>query len=365
LHKKYFYSNKLSNFTQNKLYNNYEYDSNGNMTKITSTATEPENLQYFYLSDHLGSSSWITDKDGNALQHLSYLPFGEVFANQKASGSSFDAEFKFLGKELDAETGYTKTDNRYYWAEAGVFLSVDPLCDKYPMLTPYNYAGNNPLIFRDPSGLDIDPTTEKNVANYVNPNSKQYSPAFAEQYNSLKNDKNAVYSFNYKSEKWRDNGETIVGNVTYNGTNDKGQYMIGINYTDDVSTTGLSTQSPLLEETFHAVQFSKGDYGYLAGDGSTFALDIHDEATAKVFAAQNTQTTKYGLEKKLLNSFNKGGIEGVVDFMKKSSSLSKVYNSLENVPIGNVLKSISGGNKPYFKANGQSAIQGLIMQRPK
>ena len=333
--------------------------------KITSTATEYEDLQYFYLSDHLGSSSWITDKDGNALQHLSYLPFGEVFANQKASGSNFDAEFKFLGKELDSETGYTKTDNRYYWAEAGVFLSVDPLCDKYPMLTPYNYAGNNPLIFRDPSGLDIDPTTEKNVANYVNPNSKQYSPAFAEQYNSLKNDKNAVYSFNYKSEKWRDNGETIVGNVTYNGTNDKGQYMIGINYTDDVSTTGLSTQSPLLEETFHAVQFSKGDYGYLAGDGSTFALDIHDEATAKVFAAQNTQTTKYGLEKKLLNSFNKGGIEGVVDFMKKSSSLSKVYNSLENVPIGNVLKSISGGNKPYFKANGQSAIQGLIMQRPK
>ncbi len=130
------------------------------MTKITSTATEPENLQYFYLSDHLGSSSWITDKDGNALQHLSYLPFGEVFANQKASGSSFDAEFKFLGKELDSETGYTKTDNRYYWANAGIFLSVDPLCDKYPMLTPYNYAGNNPLIFKDPSGLDFDPTID-------------------------------------------------------------------------------------------------------------------------------------------------------------------------------------------------------------
>ncbi|MDY0315371.1 MAG: RHS repeat-associated core domain-containing protein, partial [Bacteroidales bacterium] len=118
------------------------------MNKITTPTTVYEDKQYFYLSDHLGSSSWITDKDGNALQHLSYLPFGEVFANQKASGSSFDAEFKFLGKELDSETGYTKTDNRYYWAEAGVFLSVDPLCDKYPMLTPYNYAGNNPLIFR-------------------------------------------------------------------------------------------------------------------------------------------------------------------------------------------------------------------------
>ena len=130
------------------------------MKKLTTPTTVYEDKQYFYLSDHLGSSSWITDKDGNALQHLSYLPFGEVFANQKASGSSFDAEFKFLGKELDSETGYTKTDNRYYWANAGIFLSVDPLCDKYPMLTPYNYAGNNPLIFRDPSGLDFDPTID-------------------------------------------------------------------------------------------------------------------------------------------------------------------------------------------------------------
>jgi RHS repeat-associated protein len=78
----------------------------------------------------------------------------------KAQNSSFDAEFKFLGKELDAETGYTKTDNRYYWAEAGVFLSVDPLSEKYPMLSSYNYAGNNPLIFKDPSGLDFDPTID-------------------------------------------------------------------------------------------------------------------------------------------------------------------------------------------------------------
>ena len=32
------------------------------------------------------------------IETFKYQP---VFANQKASGSSFDAEFKFLGKELD------------------------------------------------------------------------------------------------------------------------------------------------------------------------------------------------------------------------------------------------------------------------
>ena len=125
------------------------------MTKITSTATEPENLQYFYLSDHLGSSSWITDKDGNALQHLSYLPFGEDFANQKAQNSNFDTEYKFLGKELDAETGYIATDFRYYDPGLGVFLSVDPLSDKYPSLSPYAYCANNPVVLVDPNGMEI------------------------------------------------------------------------------------------------------------------------------------------------------------------------------------------------------------------
>ena len=124
-----------------------------NMSKYMSNFSNLLNLQYFYLSDHLGSSSWISDKDGNALQHLSYLPFGEVFANQKAQNSSFDTEYKFLGKELDAETGYVMTTNRPYDPALGIFLSPDPLAHMRPWITPYNYAQNNPATRSDPSGL--------------------------------------------------------------------------------------------------------------------------------------------------------------------------------------------------------------------
>ncbi len=45
---------------------------------------EPE--VYFYHSDHLGSASWITDKDGNPVQHLQYLPYGEPYVNHRVSG---------------------------------------------------------------------------------------------------------------------------------------------------------------------------------------------------------------------------------------------------------------------------------------
>lgn len=41
---------------------------------------------------------------------------------------------------------------RYYDSEVGRFLSVDPLADKAPGWSPYNYCFNNPLKFTDPDG---------------------------------------------------------------------------------------------------------------------------------------------------------------------------------------------------------------------
>ncbi len=41
---------------------------------------------------------------------------------------------------------------RYHDPVAGRFISVDPMADKYPGLSPYNYTMNNPLILVDPDG---------------------------------------------------------------------------------------------------------------------------------------------------------------------------------------------------------------------
>jgi len=99
---------------------------------------------YFYHGDHIGSSSWITDGNGDVNQHLAYMPFGEAFVNERNTN---DIRFKFTGKERDAETGFDYFGARYYYSDISVWLNVDPLTHKYPCLSPYNFVGNGPFHF--------------------------------------------------------------------------------------------------------------------------------------------------------------------------------------------------------------------------
>jgi len=119
---------------------------------------------YFYHSDHLGSASWITDSGGQAIQHLQYLPYGEPYINQRTSG--YSERFTFTGKEKDAETGYGYFGARYMDHELmTMWLSVDPMADKYPGISPYAYCAWNPVKLVDPDGMEMDdpPTKFKNI----------------------------------------------------------------------------------------------------------------------------------------------------------------------------------------------------------
>ena len=63
-----------------------------------------EDVIYYTHGDHLGSANWITDFHGVPVQYIHYLPYGQLLANQQATG--YDERYKFTGKERDAESGY-------------------------------------------------------------------------------------------------------------------------------------------------------------------------------------------------------------------------------------------------------------------
>ena len=74
---------------------------------------------------------------------------------------------KYMGKEFDRMHGLDWYDYvaRKYDPVCGRFTSIDPLCEKYPYLSPYAYCGNNPIIRIDPIGEIWD--TVWDIANVV------------------------------------------------------------------------------------------------------------------------------------------------------------------------------------------------------
>ncbi|MBO2526520.1 MAG: hypothetical protein CW341_12670 [Bacteroidetes bacterium] len=58
----------------------------------------------------------------------------------------------FSAKEKDTETGLSYFGSRYYSSDLSIWLSVDPMSDKYPSLSPYVYCANNPIKLVDPNG---------------------------------------------------------------------------------------------------------------------------------------------------------------------------------------------------------------------
>ena len=88
-----------------------------------------------------------------------------LFSNHCGKISCIDiSRFTFTGKERDPETGYSHFGARYYDNDlSGLFLSVDPMSDKYPRISPYAYCAWNPVKLVDQDGMEFDPASQEIV----------------------------------------------------------------------------------------------------------------------------------------------------------------------------------------------------------
>jgi RHS repeat-associated protein len=143
--------------------------------RITSVMTLSGTTNYFYYqTDHLGSTGYLTDKDGTLKEHIEYTPWGESWFSNPGTPV---LDYKFTGKEQD-NTGFYYFGARYYDPQTSVWQSPDPILGKYlddsknqnsgkngsgdtvekgvynsMNLSLYSYAGQNPVILLDPNGL--------------------------------------------------------------------------------------------------------------------------------------------------------------------------------------------------------------------
>ena len=93
--------------------------------------------------------------------HISSTLIGyhPLFSSSKTALNQDEIDIKthieFTGKETDWETGYSYFGARYYDPTLLTsWTAVDPMADKYPSLSPYNYCAWNPMKIVDPDGRD-------------------------------------------------------------------------------------------------------------------------------------------------------------------------------------------------------------------
>ncbi|MEO8615913.1 MAG: RHS repeat-associated core domain-containing protein, partial [Luteolibacter sp.] len=119
-------------------------------------ATDPTQITCFH-SDASGNIVRTTDKTRAAVSQYAYSDYGRSFATT-APGNTDINPYRFVGSQGVMEEpilpGLYFMRARYYLADAGVFLSVDPVKNIEAGWKPetYNYASGNPVKFTDPEG---------------------------------------------------------------------------------------------------------------------------------------------------------------------------------------------------------------------
>lgn len=106
--------------------------------------TDSNNVQEYYLTDGLGSTTGAADGTGAVGTSYQYDAFGAL---RSQVGSSTN-EFTFTGEQVDSN-GLQYLRARYYDRTTGRFLTQDPLY----VSDRYQYAASNPSNLAGPSGL--------------------------------------------------------------------------------------------------------------------------------------------------------------------------------------------------------------------
>jgi|GEM_PF-441336 len=161
----------------------------------TTSVLPQDDFVFFYHTDQVGSTGYMTDGSGRITEHLEYIPFGETWI-QSNVGTTLFPDYQFSSKELDEETGLYYFGARYYDPRTSVWQSVDPILVSFlpdansqikltfkrepiwkadlsffdqnglwrdggiynsTSLALYSYVGQNPLRYIDPDGKDWIP----------------------------------------------------------------------------------------------------------------------------------------------------------------------------------------------------------------
>lgn len=244
LPEKFFFQNgsyiEIKYFANGKVFEKLFYDINTNVTKTLNyldnfeyinddlnlfhhsygyVSSKNGNFIYNYtVKDHLGNNRMIYNIQNdqiNITETNSYYPFGLRHVDSGDLENSDNYKIKFGSKEYISELGLDLYDfgARNYDPALGRWLNVDPLAEKMPNYSSYNYTLNNPINFVDPDGRIPYPITIRSFAPFktfgggFHGDDRGYSTsasasARVHQRINFDTDKNSMSLLNWSSSTW-------------------------------------------------------------------------------------------------------------------------------------------------------------------
>lgn len=219
-------------------------------------------------------------------------------------------KYKYNGKELEDELG--KNTYAYGWRDydpaIGRFNKMDRFSEKYHTLTPYGYAGNNPILFNDIQGdsIGIGRDLFDRFKNEVQGQKIKILNSRSNEINRLikkgKNDKAAKKQEKYAAEDAKEGSKMSVLNSTlseldalenssqlynlFENSSEVPSSADGITTYDintdavNVSSKGRFSMGVFAHELKHAYQFETGNLSFFADGNGGQLYDRNDEYEA-------------------------------------------------------------------------------------
>ena len=145
----------------------YLYGNPANPWQVTASTVGDVVTTYYYDADdrlfalERGGERYYVGADANGSPRVVVKPSGEVvrtvtydaFGVETNVTGTFELALGFAGGLRDDVTGLVRFGLRDYDPASGRFVAKDPSFFSGSPQNLYNYAGNNPITMRDPSGL--------------------------------------------------------------------------------------------------------------------------------------------------------------------------------------------------------------------
>ena len=148
--------------------------------ELISSDSEKAKTYYHYASDELGSTTHVTDENGNVYNYYEY----DAFGNFLTKAENVPNRFCFTGEQYDPLTSQYYLRARFYNPAIGRFLNEDTYYGDG--LNLYAYCHNNPVGYVDPSG---------------HAKTKKQTPINDMKYDDIKKELKKAYKYSVKKKK--------------------------------------------------------------------------------------------------------------------------------------------------------------------